>query len=58
MKDLGDFVQFDLNDPNDCMDLVDHFGFTNTQIKDMRAKGIGYHSVNKGLLIEDGRWGV
>lgn len=58
MIDLGDFVQFDLKDPNDCMDLIEHFGFTNSQIKEMRSKGIGYQSIAKTMLIEDGRWGV
>lgn len=53
MKDLGHFVQYDLNDADDCMDLVLMFAFTNQQIKDMKAKGINYHSVNKMLLEEE-----
>lgn len=49
MKDLGQFEQYDLLEPDDCLDLVAYYGFTNSQIKEMRAKGVRYASQNKEL---------
>lgn len=47
MKDLGRFIQYDLNDANDCMDLVDKHGFTNSDIKNYKAQGNGWLTVAK-----------
>lgn len=55
-KNLGRFTQFDLENPDDCMDLVTQLAFTNAQIKEMRSKGIRFHSVNNDLLVDLGRY--
>jgi hypothetical protein len=54
-KNLGRFTQFDLENPDDCMDLVALVAFTNAQIKEMRSKGIRFHSVNNDLLFDLGQ---
>lgn len=53
MKDLGQFEQYDLNNFQDCMDLVDHYGFTNTQIRDAKAAGHSFVSMNKELRTDE-----
>lgn len=50
VKDLGQFIQYDLNVADDCMELVDKFGWSNQMIRDMKAKGIRFQSVNKELM--------
>lgn len=53
MKDLGKFIQYDLENAEDCMELVDKFGFTNQQIRDCKSHGHRYQSISKELMIND-----
>jgi hypothetical protein len=50
MQEIGNFIRFDLNDPEDCIDLVKLFGWTNSQIRDAKSLGHRYQSISKELL--------
>lgn len=53
--DLGKYTQFDLRDPDDCMDLIQKLAWTNSQIKNELSLGRRYQSIANVLLEKEGK---